>query len=504
MTLPRLFLATLFAVVLLAGVTPAQSQANEAHQIPSCDGYPEPRRYLQIHTWWEGDPVPAGEVAHLHAETCFPLGQVVSGLVTLDTKIVLHNNPGRLFRYESALFTNGQGEGNLDVVGLNATCGLGRTCEYWVRTTLDTRGASDGWHEVRVKPRVEFGNGDVQLTSSGWPIFTRNGNPQGGQRQGIAGIVGRGWYTDEGYQNPVLNNAEAAVSMPVRGTWNLGLRLDAGSGGQAPTFSAAYIDPDFHHHDEDSNGGGILLGSWPGGHRGPLAVDTTRLADGEHNLVLRVDAARPHGRLVALQYVPFRVANHSGEQPGHEPAPIPPHPDPDPAPDPHPDPDPDPDPAPDPHPDPDPDPHPDPDADPQPDPDPDPHPPSHPNPGATPPPAGHGLPFNDIAHSPFASDIVWLSQSGITTGCSAQSFCPGGAVTRGQMASFLARALKLPATTRDFFDDDERSIHERDINRLAAAGITGGCGSDNYCPSEAVSREQMAAFLHRADRALGP
>jgi hypothetical protein len=33
---------------------------------------------------------------------------------------------------------------------------------------------------------------------------------------------------------------------------------------------------------------------------------------------------------------------------------------------------------------------------------------------------------------------------------------------------------------------------------MAAAGITNGCGSGVYCPTQAITREQMAAFLHRA------
>jgi hypothetical protein len=66
------------------------------------------------------------------------------------------------------------------------------------------------------------------------------------------------------------------------------------------------------------------------------------------------------------------------------------------------------------------------------------------------------------------------------------------------MASFLARALNLPAATEDFFADDAGSVHEADINRVAAAGITLGCGNGNFCPAKVVTREQMAAFLHRA------
>ena len=66
------------------------------------------------------------------------------------------------------------------------------------------------------------------------------------------------------------------------------------------------------------------------------------------------------------------------------------------------------------------------------------------------------------------------------------------------MASFLVRAFHLPATSTDFFTDDEGSQHEGSINRLAAAGITGGCGPSTFCPRASVTRGQMAAFLHRA------
>jgi hypothetical protein len=107
-------------------------------------------------------------------------------------------------------------------------------------------------------------------------------------------------------------------------------------------------------------------------------------------------------------------------------------------------------------------------------------------------------PFDDIGSSPFRTDIYWLAAEGITSGCTPTSYCPLGTVTREQMASFIARALKLPAATTDYFTDDEKSVHEGDINRLAAAGITGGCRPGKFCPGAKVSRGEMAAFLVRA------
>lgn len=107
-------------------------------------------------------------------------------------------------------------------------------------------------------------------------------------------------------------------------------------------------------------------------------------------------------------------------------------------------------------------------------------------------------PFRDIGSSQFITDILWLAERGITTGCGPERFCPAASVSRDQMASFLVRALNLPAVGHDYFTDDAGSMHEADINRLAAAGITTGCGGTNYCPATTVTREQMASYLTRA------
>lgn len=111
--------------------------------------------------------------------------------------------------------------------------------------------------------------------------------------------------------------------------------------------------------------------------------------------------------------------------------------------------------------------------------------------------------FRDDEGSVHESDIDELGGLGITKGCNPpfnDEFCPARAITRGEMAALLDRALALPATTEDFFDDDTGSIFEANIDRLAAAGITKGCNppaNDRFCPGEVVTRGQMAAFLVR-------
>ena len=113
-----------------------------------------------------------------------------------------------------------------------------------------------------------------------------------------------------------------------------------------------------------------------------------------------------------------------------------------------------------------------------------------------------GLSFVDIRGNSHRAAIEIIAHLGITRGCNPPAntrYCPDGQVTRAQMATFLARALQLPAADRDYFGDDNGNTHEDNINRLAQAGLTQGCATNNrYCPQEVVNRAQMATFLARA------
>jgi hypothetical protein len=115
--------------------------------------------------------------------------------------------------------------------------------------------------------------------------------------------------------------------------------------------------------------------------------------------------------------------------------------------------------------------------------------------------------FADVTPNHFAlSWIERLYDAGITGGCSSAplSYCPEQLVTRAQMAIFLERSMNgsayTPAgTTGNIFGDVPSSHWSAGwINQLAADGITGGCGSGNYCPELPVTRGQMAVFLLRA------
>ncbi|HVR79949.1 MAG TPA: S-layer homology domain-containing protein [Acidimicrobiia bacterium] len=113
--------------------------------------------------------------------------------------------------------------------------------------------------------------------------------------------------------------------------------------------------------------------------------------------------------------------------------------------------------------------------------------------------------FSDTSGHVFENAIAWLADEGITQGCNPPDntmFCPDDRVTRGQMAAFLVRAFGYTDNGGgDLFIDDNDSVFENAIDRLATAGVTQGCNPPNntrYCPNDFVTRGQMAAFLGRA------
>ena len=106
--------------------------------------------------------------------------------------------------------------------------------------------------------------------------------------------------------------------------------------------------------------------------------------------------------------------------------------------------------------------------------------------------------LNDHADTPYAADIDWALAKVISGPCDGDMFCTYDPVTRAQLASFLARAMDLPATDTDFFTDDDGTAREADINRARAAGLFRGCTPTTFCPNGKLARGSMATVLVRA------
>ena len=111
--------------------------------------------------------------------------------------------------------------------------------------------------------------------------------------------------------------------------------------------------------------------------------------------------------------------------------------------------------------------------------------------------------FSDVDYDMWwAPSVEQLFDSGITVGCRRDplQYCPHNPVTRAQMATFLKRAFDLEPAPSAGFTDVSGGSHGANIDALAAAGITVGCSRDplRYCPTRSVTRGQMASFLARA------
>ncbi len=110
------------------------------------------------------------------------------------------------------------------------------------------------------------------------------------------------------------------------------------------------------------------------------------------------------------------------------------------------------------------------------------------------------VPLDHWAHS-FVETLV---ANGISRGCGSVTFCPGGDVTRAQMAVFLIRGTRdrafvpPPATGNVFVDVSAGDFAADFIEQLFIDGITAGCGGNRFCPNDPVTRAQMAVFLLRA------
>ncbi len=111
--------------------------------------------------------------------------------------------------------------------------------------------------------------------------------------------------------------------------------------------------------------------------------------------------------------------------------------------------------------------------------------------------------FNDVPTSHvFFKEIEWLADSRVTGGFADGGYHPTSAVTRQSMAAFLYRFAGSPAFTPgspSFNDVPTNHPFFKEIEWLATTGITAGFADGGFHPTSAVSRQSMAAFLHRYD-----
>lgn len=128
----------------------------------------------------------------------------------------------------------------------------------------------------------------------------------------------------------------------------------------------------------------------------------------------------------------------------------------------------------------------------------------------TDPPTPASQRFADVFPSnPFYAFIDRIAALNIWNGCPnglvpQPNYCPSDSVTREKMAAIIIRGIgeynpPTPPTQR-FDDVPPSNTYYNFIDRMAALGITSGCSASPplYCPSDSVTRGQMAVFFVRA------
>jgi hypothetical protein len=269
----------------------------------TCAGYPEPRVFIESQDWWS--PIPdLGGLGHVHLGMCFPVGQTVSGLVRFDVRVIFHGNKGRLTLIKM------QDDRSTDHYKFNPNFvpNTGIDTTYWHTFTLDTRKMADGIRSFRWYAQLLHANGNPETARANWPLRVENGTADLNSAS-LTQIQGSGWYkeaangADWGYQTAFLTTGIPLA--PVRGVWQPGVRFSC-NGCPAMSGYMATVDPNFHAGIQ-----GWIVKQGSGGWGGNLAIDTSRLTNGVHKLVLislaeGADPTKQHGGVLAI---PFSVSN---------------------------------------------------------------------------------------------------------------------------------------------------------------------------------------------------
>lgn len=118
--------------------------------------------------------------------------------------------------------------------------------------------------------------------------------------------------------------------------------------------------------------------------------------------------------------------------------------------------------------------------------------------------AGEEL-FGDVPAS--AWNCKWieeLARRGVVSGCGDGNYCPGGKVSRAEIAVFLLKTLEgasyTPPPCDGIFTDVACPSKFADwVEELLNRGIVSGCSTEplKYCPSSSVRRMVMARFVKR-------
>ncbi len=303
----RILIALLMGLSL---VTPAVVSA--APDPIGCTGYPEARAFTSGQTWWRTTAGKTGtDFGHVHVEGCLPHEQRVSGTLTLDLRVIMHDSHGATFdRTEPVAKTNTE-ELTLGTVttcrGLTNTTG---TTECWERLTIDTtRFDKDGRNELRIRSWAKTPDGHLMHVSINILLDVRNGKTVSALTR-LPNERAKGWYGGGSLDRVGYCEARFITKLPtapVAGLWSVSVAWPNHDASIPITHHTAALDADAHAVPPNP---GTVLVSAAGPGTATLAIDTTKLSDGLHKLSLRSDCDDASGSTNSgVGIITFRVAN---------------------------------------------------------------------------------------------------------------------------------------------------------------------------------------------------
>ena len=117
-------------------------------------------------------------------------------------------------------------------------------------------------------------------------------------------------------------------------------------------------------------------------------------------------------------------------------------------------------------------------------------------------PAVSAANFTDVKAGAFYAEAVdWAVANGVTSGTSATTFSPDNTCSRGEVATFLWRALGKPTpsnTNNPFQDVPAGRFYTTPVLWALENGVTSGTSATTFTPDKACTRGEVVTFLWRA------
>ena len=119
----------------------------------------------------------------------------------------------------------------------------------------------------------------------------------------------------------------------------------------------------------------------------------------------------------------------------------------------------------------------------------------------SPAPKNSMMPFADVKTGDYYYNaVLWAVENGITKGTGATTFSPDATCTRGQIVTFLWRALGSPApknSEMSFADVKTGDYYYNAVLWAVENGITNGTSDTAFSPGVDCTRSQIVTFLYR-------